>query len=50
MEMQAVTGEGVGQGLAVAYAMATKAGRVAGKQGDLEEFMLSVGVNLDNMM
>ena len=48
--MQAVTGEGVGQGLAVAYAMATKADRVAGKQGDLEEFMLAVGVNLDRIM
>ena len=50
LEMQAVTGEGVGQGLAVAYAMATNCDKVGSKQGDLEELMMTVGVNVDNLM
>ena len=50
LEMQAVTGEGVGQGLAVAYAMATNCDKVGSKQGDLEELMMTVGVNVDYLM
>ena len=50
MDVPTVTYDGVGPSLAAAYAVDTKAGWMGCQQGGLEEVMMSVGVNIDNLI
>ena len=50
MDVPTVTWDGAGPSLAAAYAVDTQAGLMGNQQGGLEEVMMSVGVNIDNLV
>ena len=50
VDVPTVTYDGVGPSLAAAYAVDTQAGLMGCQQGSLEEVMMSVGVNIDNLI